>query len=162
AIREVNTGLIAAPAGALRKWLAALKNDNAQGEYYLTDIIVMAARDRLRVNAVIAPTETEVLGVNDKVQLAQLETALRAQRARALMLEGVTVIDPARLDVRGNVSVGRDVLIDVNVVLVGEVVLGDRVRVGPNCYLKDCRIEADTEIHPNCVIDRATVGPRNV
>jgi bifunctional UDP-N-acetylglucosamine pyrophosphorylase / glucosamine-1-phosphate N-acetyltransferase len=161
AIREINTGLIAAPAGALRKWLAALKNDNAQGEYYLTDIIVMAARDGLKVNAVIAPTEAEVLGVNDKVQLAQLEAALRAERAKALMLEGVTLADPARLDVRGRVSVGRDVFIDVNVVLVGEVVLGDRVRIGPNCYLKDCRIEADTEVHPNCVIDRASVGPRN-
>ncbi|MGH8187276.1 MAG: bifunctional UDP-N-acetylglucosamine diphosphorylase/glucosamine-1-phosphate N-acetyltransferase GlmU, partial [Steroidobacteraceae bacterium] len=118
AINEINTGLIAAPARALRKWLAALKSDNAQGEYYLTDIILMAARDGLRVNAVIAPTETEVLGVNDKVQLAQLESALRAERARALMLEGVTLADPARIDVRGEVSVGRDVYIDVNVVMV--------------------------------------------
>jgi bifunctional UDP-N-acetylglucosamine pyrophosphorylase/glucosamine-1-phosphate N-acetyltransferase len=160
AINEINTGLIAAPAGALRKWLAALKNDNAQGEYYLTDIILMAARDRVRVNAVIAPTETEVLGVNDKVQLAQLESALRAERAKALMLEGVTLADPARIDVRGEVTVGRDVYIDVNVVLVGKVALGDRVRIGPNCYLKDCTIEADTEIHPNCVIDRARVGAK--
>jgi bifunctional UDP-N-acetylglucosamine pyrophosphorylase / glucosamine-1-phosphate N-acetyltransferase len=160
AINEINTGLIAAPAGALRKWLAALKNDNAQGEYYLTDIILMAARDRVRVNAVIAPTETEVLGVNDKVQLAQLESALRAERAKALMLDGVTLADPARIDVRGEVTVGRDVYIDVNVVLVGKVSLGDRVRIGPNCYLKDCTIEADTEIHPNCVIDRARVGAK--
>jgi bifunctional UDP-N-acetylglucosamine pyrophosphorylase / glucosamine-1-phosphate N-acetyltransferase len=160
AINEINTGLIAAPAGALRKWLAALKNDNAQGEYYLTDIILMAARDGMRVNAVIAPTETEVLGVNDKVQLAQLESALRAERAKALMLEGVTLADPARIDVRGEVTVGRDVYVDVNVVLVGKVTLGDRVRIGPNCYLKDCTIEADTEIHPNCVIDRARVGAK--
>jgi bifunctional UDP-N-acetylglucosamine pyrophosphorylase / glucosamine-1-phosphate N-acetyltransferase len=162
AICEVNTGLMAVPAAALRKWLADLKNDNAQGEYYLTDIIVMAVRSGMKVNAVIAPTETEVLGVNDKVQLAQLEGALRAERARELMLDGVTLADPARIDIRGKVTVGRDVFIDVNAVLIGDIELGDRVRIGPNCYLKDCRIEADTEIHPNCVVDRATIGPRNV
>jgi bifunctional UDP-N-acetylglucosamine pyrophosphorylase/glucosamine-1-phosphate N-acetyltransferase len=161
AISEVNTGLIAAPAGSLRKWLAALRNDNSQGEYYLTDIIVMAVRDGLRINPVIAPTETEVLGVNDKVQLAQLEGALRAERATQLMLAGATLADPARIDIRGSVSVGRDVFIDVNVVMVGEVKLGDRVSIGPNCYLRDCSIDADTEIHPNCVIDRAAIGPRN-
>lgn len=161
AIKEVNTGLMAVPAGALRKWLSVLKNDNAQGEYYLTDIIVMAAREGLRINAVVAPTEAEVLGVNDKVQLAQLEAALRAARAHALMVEGATLADPQRIDVRGEVVVGRDVFIDVNAVLVGRVELGDRVQVGPNCYLKDCRIEADTRIHPHCVIDTAHIGPRN-
>lgn len=161
AISEINTGLMAVSAHSLRKWLAALKNDNAQGEYYLTDIIVMAVREAVRIGAVVAPTEAEVLGVNDKVQLAQLETALRAERATQLMLQGVTLADPARTDIRGTVSVGRDVFIDVNVVMVGEVTLGDRVRIGPNCYLKDCRIDADTEVHPNCVIDRASIGPRN-
>lgn len=161
AINEINTGLMAVTARSLRKWLAALKNDNSQGEYYLTDIIVMAAREGIKVGAVIAPTETEVLGVNDKVQLAQLEAALRAQRATHLMLEGVTLADPARIDIRGKVTVGRDVFIDVNTVLVGAVTLGDRVRIGPNCYLKDCRIDADAEIHPNCVVDRATIGPRS-
>ncbi len=160
AIREINTGLMIAPARALRGWLAALKNDNAQGEYYLTDVIVMAARANMRVNAVISPTEAEVLGVNDKVQLAQLEAVLRAERAKALMLEGVTLADPARVDIRGEVKVGRDVFIDVNCVMIGKVELGDRVRVGPNCYLKDCRIDADTEVHPNCVIDRTTIGAR--
>jgi bifunctional UDP-N-acetylglucosamine pyrophosphorylase/glucosamine-1-phosphate N-acetyltransferase len=98
--------------------------------------------------------------VNDKVQLAQLEATLRAERANALMLEGVTLADPARVDIRGKVSVGRDVFIDVNVVMVGTVELGDRVRIGPNCYLKDCRIGADTELHPNCVVDRTTIGAR--
>ena len=160
AINEINTGLMSAPARLLRKWLAALKNDNAQREYYLTDVVVMAVRERVRVGAVISPTEAEVLGVNDKVQLAQLETALRAERAKALMLEGVTLADPLRVDIRGEVKVGRDVFIDVNCVMVGKVELGDRVRIGPNCYLKDCRIDADTEIHPNCVIDRTTVGAR--
>lgn len=161
AINEINTGLLAVSARSLRKWLGTLKNDNAQGEYYLTDIIVMAVRDAVRIGAVVAPTQAEVLGVNDKVQLAQLETTLRAQRATELMLQGVTLADPARIDIRGAVTVGRDVFIDVNVVLVGTVSLGDRVRIGPNCYLKDCRIEADTEIHPNCVLDRSSVGPRN-
>jgi bifunctional UDP-N-acetylglucosamine pyrophosphorylase / glucosamine-1-phosphate N-acetyltransferase len=161
AITEINTGLMSAPAGALRRWLTALRNDNAQGEYYLTDIIVAAVREGLRVNAVIAPTETEVLGVNDKVQLAQLEAALRAEKAKRLMLDGVTLADPLRVDVRGEVVAGRDVFIDVNVVMVGKVVLGDRVRIGPNCYLRDCRIDEDTELHPNCVIDRSTIGPRN-
>jgi bifunctional UDP-N-acetylglucosamine pyrophosphorylase / glucosamine-1-phosphate N-acetyltransferase len=160
AINEINTGLMSAPAQLMRKWLAALKNDNAQGEYYLTDVVVMAVRERVRVGAVICPTEAEVSGVNDKVQLAKLEAALRAERANALMLEGVTLADPARIDVRGAVSVGRDVFIDVNVVMIGSVELGDRVRIGPNCYLKDCKIGADTELHPNCVVDRTVVGAK--
>jgi len=162
AINEVNTGLLAVPAKSLRKWLAALRNDNAQGEYYLTDIIVMAVREGLKVNAVVAPTEVEVLGVNDKVQLAQLEGAYRSIRANELMVNGVTLADPARIDIRGQITVGRDVFIDVNAVLVGDVKLGDRVRIGPNCYLKDCEIESDTEIHPNCVVDKARIGPRNL
>jgi bifunctional UDP-N-acetylglucosamine pyrophosphorylase/glucosamine-1-phosphate N-acetyltransferase len=161
AIKEINTGLLTVPARSLRKWLGALKNDNSQGEYYLTDIIVMATREQMQIGTVIAPTESEVLGVNDKVQLAQLESALRLERATQLMLQGVTVADPARIDIRGEVSVGRDVFIDVNAVLVGKVVLGDRVHVGPNCYLKDCQIGDDTQLHPNCVIDQARVGPRN-
>ena len=161
AIAETNTGLLAMPARSLRKWLAALKNDNSQGEYYLTDVIVMAVRDGLKVNAVTAKTETEVLGVNDKIQLAFLEGALRSERAQDLMRKGVTLADPARIDIRGDIEVGRDVFIDVNVVMVGSVSLGDRVHIGPNCYLQECRIGADTQIHPNCVIDRAQVGPRN-
>jgi bifunctional UDP-N-acetylglucosamine pyrophosphorylase/glucosamine-1-phosphate N-acetyltransferase len=162
AINEGNTGLMAMPAGSLRKWLAALRNDNAQGEYYLTDIIVMAVREGMKIGAVVAPTETEVLGVNDKVQLAQLESALRLERATQLMLQGVTVVDPARIDIRGKITAGRDVFIDANVVFVGDVQLGDRVHIGPNNFLKDCRIDADTQIHANCVIDQATVGPRNL
>jgi bifunctional UDP-N-acetylglucosamine pyrophosphorylase/glucosamine-1-phosphate N-acetyltransferase len=161
AINEINTGLMAMPAGKLREWLSALRNDNAQGEYYLTDVIVMAVREGFKVNAVIAPTEPEVLGVNDKVQLAQLEHAFRLEQATKLMLNGVTLADPARIDIRGALTTGRDVFIDVNAVFVGTVELGDRVRIGPNCYLKDCRIASDTEVHPNCVIDRAEIGPRN-
>ena len=161
-IHESNTGLMCVPAGRLKAWLAALRNDNAQGEYYLTDIIVSAVRSGCEVHAVVAPTVTEVLGVNDKVQLAELEAAYRKQRATALMLEGVTIVDPARFDARGPVSVGRDVYIDVNVVLEGNVTLGHRVRIGPNVLIRDAEIGDDVEIHANCVIDRATVGARSI
>src|SRR6185369_13402159 len=117
-----------------------LKNNNVQGEYYLTDVISMAVRDGVKVNAVLAPTEAEVLGVNDKVQLAEVEAHLRRQRTTQLMLSGATLADPTRVDVRGNVTIGKDVFIDVNVVFVGEVHLEDNVRIGPNCYSKDTRI----------------------
>jgi bifunctional UDP-N-acetylglucosamine pyrophosphorylase/glucosamine-1-phosphate N-acetyltransferase len=159
AIREVNTGLLAARAGHLRRWLGALRNDNAQAEYYLTDVVVAAVKEGLRINGVVVTDATEVLGINDKVQLAEAEAAHRRRKANELMLAGVTLADPARFDVRGTVTVGRDVYIDVNVVLVGNVKLGDRVRIGPNCYLKDCEIGAGTELFPNCVMDRAVIGP---
>jgi len=158
AIHEVNTGLLAAQARHLRRWLGALRNDNAQSEYYLTDVIVAAVKEGFRINGVIVTDATEVLGVNDKVQLAEVEAAHRCRRAHELMLAGVTLADPARFDVRGTVNVGRDVYIDVNVVLVGNVKLGDRVRIGPNCYLRDCEIGADTELFANCVMDRAVIG----
>jgi bifunctional UDP-N-acetylglucosamine pyrophosphorylase/glucosamine-1-phosphate N-acetyltransferase len=162
AIHESNTGLMCVPAGRLRSWLAALRNDNSQGEYYLTDIIVMAVRSGCQVHAVVAPTVTEVLGVNDKAQLAELEGAYRRQRATALMLDGVTIVDPARFDARGPVSVGRDVHIDVNVVLEGTVQLGHRVHIGPNVVIRDCDIGDDVVIHANCVLDRAVVGARSI
>jgi len=158
AIHESNTGLMCVPARRLKGWLASLKNDNAQGEYYLTDIVVMAVRSGCQVHAVVAPTVAEVLGVNDKAQLAELEAAYRRQRAAALMLEGVTIVDPARFDARGPVSVGRDVYIDVNVVLEGNVKLGNRVRIGPNVLIRDSEIGDDTVVFPNCVIDSARIG----
>ena len=158
AIREVNTGLLAAPAARLRSWLAGLRNDNAQREYYLTDIVVAAVRDGLSINATIAPTRTEVLGVNDKIQLAEVETENRRRRARELMIAGATLADPERIDVRGELEVGTDVFIDVNAVFVGKVKLGSRVKIGPNCYLRDTTIGDDTELFPNCVIDKATIG----
>jgi bifunctional UDP-N-acetylglucosamine pyrophosphorylase/glucosamine-1-phosphate N-acetyltransferase len=159
AIREVNTGLMAVPARHLRRWLGALRNDNAQGEYYLTDVVVAAVKEGLKVNAVIAPTVSEVLGINDKIQLAEVEAAHRREKANELMRAGVTVADPARLDVRGQVTVGADVYLDINVVLVGKVKLGNRVKIGPNCYIRDAEIGDDTELFPNCVIDTASVGP---
>jgi bifunctional UDP-N-acetylglucosamine pyrophosphorylase / glucosamine-1-phosphate N-acetyltransferase len=158
-IDEANTGLLAATAMQLKKWLSQLKNDNAQGEYYLTDIVTMAVRDGVTVEAVLAPSEAEVLGVNDKAQLAEVEAHLRKWRSTELMAQGATLADPARVDIRGQVTVGKDVFIDVNVVLVGEVHIAEGARIGPNCYIKDSRIGAGTELFPNCVLDRAVVGP---
>jgi bifunctional UDP-N-acetylglucosamine pyrophosphorylase / glucosamine-1-phosphate N-acetyltransferase len=159
AVDEVNTGLMAASARRLREWLAQLRNDNAQGEYYLTDVVVMAARAGLKVNAIMADSEDEVLGVNDKVQLAQVEAVYRKRRATELMLQGVTLVDPARFDARGPLTVGRDVHVDVNVVFEGAVKLGDRVRIGPNVVIRDSEIGDDTVVFPNCVIDSARIGP---
>jgi bifunctional UDP-N-acetylglucosamine pyrophosphorylase / glucosamine-1-phosphate N-acetyltransferase len=157
-LRECNTGIIAAPAKLLKKWLVRLKNDNTQREYYLTDIAAIAAKEKIRVTPLLASTEDEVLGVNDKVQLAQVEAVYRERKVRELMLCGVTVIDPARLDVRGEVTVGCDVELDVNVVLEGQVSLGDRVRIGPNCVIRDSQIGPDTQVFPNCVVDRVVIG----
>ncbi|HXB17837.1 MAG TPA: bifunctional UDP-N-acetylglucosamine diphosphorylase/glucosamine-1-phosphate N-acetyltransferase GlmU [Steroidobacteraceae bacterium] len=159
AIRECNTGVLSAPARLLRRWLARLKPDNSQGEYYLTDIIELAVRDRVPVRPVVVGRAIEVLGVNDKAQLAEVEAAWRAQTARDLMLAGVTLADPERLDVRGTVTHGEDVFLDVNVVLEGRVVLGDGVRVGPGCLVRNSEIGAGTEVFAHCVIDSAVIGP---
>ena len=158
ALDEVNTGLMAASAKRMREWLAQLRNDNAQGEYYLTDVVVLAAKAGLKVNVIPADSEDEVLGVNDKVQLAEVESIYRRRRATELMLQGVTLVDPARFDARGPVTVGRDVHIDVNVVFEGVVKLGNRVRIGPNVVIRDSEIGDDTVVFPNCVIDRASIG----
>jgi bifunctional UDP-N-acetylglucosamine pyrophosphorylase/glucosamine-1-phosphate N-acetyltransferase len=135
AIRECNTGVLAAPAKLLKGWLEGLKAENSQREYYLTDIIAMAVRDKVAVNPLGCADAIEALGVNDKVQLAFLESVCRQRAARELMLAGVTVADPDRIDVRGRVTHGKDVFIDVNVVFEGQVKLGDRVRIGPNCNI---------------------------
>ena len=158
-VRECNTGVMTLPASRLTKWLTRLDNRNSQGEYYLTDVIALAVHERVAVQPLIAPDEQEVQGVNDRVQLAAAESAWRARQARRLMLDGATLIDPARVDVRGVVSVGEDVVIDVNVVLEGDVKLGDGVRVGPNCLIRNAQIDAGTEVFSNCVIDRAFIGP---
>jgi bifunctional UDP-N-acetylglucosamine pyrophosphorylase/glucosamine-1-phosphate N-acetyltransferase len=157
-IREGNSGILAAPAKLLRRWLGKLRNANAQGEYYLTDVIAMAVKDKIKVAPLIAPSLAEVLGVNDKAQLAELEALHRAARARELMLAGATLADPARIDVRGEVSVGRDVFIDANVLLEGSVKLGDRVRIGPNVVLRDVSIGAGTVVHPNSILEQSEVG----
>jgi bifunctional UDP-N-acetylglucosamine pyrophosphorylase/glucosamine-1-phosphate N-acetyltransferase len=157
-IREGNSGIMAVPAKLLRRWLGKLRNANAQGEFYLTDVIAMAVKDKVKVTPLIAPTVAEVLGVNDKAQLAELEGMHRAMCARELMIAGATLADPARIDVRGDVSVGRDVFLDANVLLEGKVTLGDRVRIGPNVVLRDVSIGADSVIHPNSVLEQSELG----
>ena len=157
-IRECNTGVLAAPARLLKKWLKSVRNDNTQGEYYLTDVIELAAKEKVDVSPLVTANVVEVLGVNDKVQLAELESVFRRQVTRDLMLAGVTVVDPARLDVRGTVTHGADVFIDVNVVLEGHVRLGDRVRIHPNCVIRNSEIGDDTEVFPNVVIDSTVIG----
>jgi bifunctional UDP-N-acetylglucosamine pyrophosphorylase/glucosamine-1-phosphate N-acetyltransferase len=157
-IREGNSGIMAVPAKLLRKWLGRLKNANAQGEYYLTDIIAMAVKDKVKLTPLVAPTVAEVLGVNDKAQLAEVEALHRAERARELMVAGATLADPARIDVRGEVILGRDVFLDANVLLEGKVTLGDRVRIGPNTVLRDVSIGADTVVHPNSVLEQSELG----
>jgi bifunctional UDP-N-acetylglucosamine pyrophosphorylase/glucosamine-1-phosphate N-acetyltransferase len=159
AIHECNTGVLVSPARQLRGWLAQLRSDNSQGEYYLTDVIATAVAERIPVRALVARDPTEVLGVNDKAQLAELEGVCRARTARALMLAGVTLADPLRIDVRGSLTHGSDVFIDVNAVLEGTVVLGDRVRIGANCVIRNSEIGADTQVFAHCVIDSARIGP---
>jgi len=157
-IREGNTGIMAVPVKRLRGWLGKLRNANAQGEYYLTDIIAMAVKDKVKVAPLAAPTVPEVLGINDKAQLAEVEAELRRLRARALLAAGVTLADPARIDIRGEVVTGRDVSIDVNVVLEGHVVLGDGVSVGPGSVLRDCEVAAGVRINAHCVLEQCKVG----
>ena len=157
-IGECNTGVLAAPAGPLKRWLADLRNDNAQREYYLTDIIGLAVRSGVTVTPVQLADPIEALGVNDKEQLAELEALCRRNAARALMRAGVTLADPSRLDVRGEVSHGQDVFLDVNVVLEGRVVLGHGVRIGPGCVIRDTTIGDGTEIFAHSVLDGATIG----
>ncbi len=164
-IHLVNTGVIAADATALRRWLLALRNDNAQGEYYLTDVFAQAAAEFDPAQIVLVADPVEAEGANDAWQLAQLERAFQQRAVRALCIEGVRFADPARIDVRGTVNVGRDVEIDVDVILEGDVVLGDDVRIGPFCRLKDVDLAAGTQVRAHCDLDgvrthgAATIGP---
>jgi len=158
AVTEVNTGLLASPVRLLRPWLESLSSDNAQGEYYLTDIVASAVADGIAVVAVQADSPAEVMGINDKVQLAEAERAYRRSAAETLMRAGVTLADPKRLDVRGAVSCGRDVFIDINAVFVGNVTLGDNVTIGPNCQIIDSQIGDGSTIHANSVLEDALVA----
>lgn len=158
AIREVNTGIMVLPTHRLRGWLAELSNENAQGEYYLTDVIAMAVRDGVTVNAVHPEREIEVLGINSKAQLAELERAHQRDIAEALLEQGVTLTDPARIDVRGALHCATDVAIDVGCVFEGEVVLGEGVSVGPYCVLRNVTVAPGTQILAFSHLDGATVG----
>ncbi|QSX74673.1 bifunctional UDP-N-acetylglucosamine diphosphorylase/glucosamine-1-phosphate N-acetyltransferase GlmU [Lysobacter arenosi] len=157
AIRTVNTGILVADGEALRGWLQHLRNDNAQGEYYLTDVFASAAAEFNAAEMVHVQDPLEVEGANDPWQLAQLERAFQRRAARALCLQGARLIDPARFDQRGEVTVGHDVEIDVDVVLEGRVELGDGVRIGPFCRLKDVRLGPGTEVRAHCDMDGVVV-----
>jgi len=157
-IREINTGFLAAPAGLLRGWLQKLDNRNAQGEYYLTDIVGMAVDDDVPVESVTAADTDEILGVNDRVQLAHLERVYQRRLAAALMRAGVSLADPARFDQRGELEAGSDCFIDVNVVFEGKVRLGERVKIGPNCFIRNATLGDDVEVFANTVIDDARIG----
>jgi len=157
-ISEINTGFLAAPAELLTKWLDNLKNNNAQGEYYLTDIIAMAVEDGTGVLSAQPDNEWETMGVNSKIDLAALERYLQNHIARGLLDQGVTLRDPFRIDVRGQLTVEQDVVIDVNTVFEGHVSLAEGVIIGPNCFLKDVEIGAGTIVLANCVFDSAVIG----
>lgn len=158
AIDEVNTGILVAPTLRLKTWLARLSNDNAQREYYLTDVIGFAVADGVPVTGVPAHDEVETLGVNSKAQLAELERHVQRRHAAAAMESGATLADPARFDQRGTLTVGRDVFIDVGCVFEGTVELADGVRIGPNNVLRDVRIGAHTEVLGFCYLERARIG----
>ena len=161
AIREINSGIMAIPTRHLKNWLSALSNNNAQGEYYLTDIVSQAVRDGVEVVSASPSGEWEVAGVNSKVQLAELERRHQLNIANALLEKGVTLMDPARIDVRGELICGRDVVIDVGCVFEGKVELADGVKVGPHCVLVNARVEAGAHIKPFTHIEDAVVGAKS-
>ena len=158
AIAEINTGVMVCPAARLKGWLDNLGNDNSQGEYYLTDVVAMAVSDRVSVTGIRAETWIEVMGINDKKQLAEAERALQARLVDELMAQGVGFADPARVDIRGTLNCGKDVFIDVNAVFEGDVSLGDGAKIESNNLIRDSKLGAGTILHSNCHIEGATTG----
>lgn len=158
AIKEINSGIIMASTVNLQNWLPKIKNQNAQSEYYLPDIIPMAVQDKIAVNTVKAESMYEVQGINDRAQLAMLERYYQQQLAQELMLQGVTLRDPARFDLRGELQVGQDVTIDINVIIEGKVSIGANCYIGPNVILRDVSIGNDTEIKANSIVEQAEIA----
>ena len=159
-INEVNSGIMILPAKWAQVSLSKLSCDNAQGEYYLTDMVALAVAEGIEINTVCCQDENEVAGVNTRTQLAELERHYQQLKAKSLMVAGVTLADPNRLDIRGTLTTGMDVFIDVNVIIEGDVTLDDNVEIGANCILKDAHIGAGTIILPNSMIDSSTVGTK--
>ncbi|ECF7063866.1 bifunctional UDP-N-acetylglucosamine diphosphorylase/glucosamine-1-phosphate N-acetyltransferase GlmU [Acinetobacter sp. 51m] len=157
-IKEINTGIYAVSNAKLHQWLPSLSNDNSQGEYYLTDIVAMALADGMQVASVEPEQAFEVEGVNDRVQLAALERQFQVYQAKQLMQQGVHLIDPSRFDLRGNLTVGQDVRIDINVIIEGDCELGDNVEIGAGCIIKNTKIAAGTKVQPYSILDSAIVG----
>lgn len=158
AIQEVNSGIMVLPCDWLQAALPKLSNQNAQGEYYLTDLVALAVVDGITISTVCCEDNAQVAGVNNRQQLAYLEREYQLRQAQDLMAQGVTLMDPARFDLRGEVEVGEDITIDVNVILAGKVVLGNNVKIGANCVITNAVIGAGTEILPNCVLEECTIG----
>jgi bifunctional UDP-N-acetylglucosamine pyrophosphorylase/glucosamine-1-phosphate N-acetyltransferase len=159
-ITEINSGIMSVNGGLLRDWLGRLSNNNAQGEYYLTDIVAMAHHDGVEIASAQPSHLVEVEGANNRVQMATLERAYQAWQAEELMINGASLADPARIDVRGQVTTGQDVQIDVNVVFEGKVEIGNDVIIGPNCVLKDCTIGDGVIIKANSMIEQASVAAK--
>ncbi len=157
-IKEANTGILLANGGDLKRWLSGLSNENAQGEYYLTDIIAAAHNEGKEIATAHPETEIEVEGANNRVQLAALERAYQARLAEELMIAGASLRDPARIDIRGKLFVGREVSIDINCIFEGAVELANGVKIGANCILKNCSIAENVEIKPNTIIEDAIIG----
>lgn len=157
-INEANTGILLANGKDLKRWLSNLSSDNAQGEYYLTDIIAACHNEGKLIATAHPDSEIEVEGANNRVQLAGLERAYQLRKAEELMIAGASLRDPSRIDIRGNVSVGQEVVIDINCIFEGDVTIADNVVIGANCILKNCRIEQGAEIKPNSIIEDAIIG----
>ncbi len=157
-VKEINTGMLVVAADLLNKWLPALSNKNSQGEYYLTDIIAMAVEDGININTVNPESPMEICGVNNKSHLAMLERYKQQQQAQMLLTQGVTLYDPARFDMRGEATIGRDVVIDINVILEGKVSIGDDTYIGPNTIIKDSQIGSGVTVLSNCTIENSTIG----
>lgn len=157
-IKEINTGMMMMSGADLKRWLGDLSNDNAQGEYYLTDVIAMAAAEGKRIQSAQPESAVEVEGVNNRLQLANLERALQQRQANALMTNGVTLLDPSRFDLRGTLETGNDIVIDVNVIVEGNVTIGSNATIGANCILRNCTIAENATIEANSIIEDAQVG----
>ncbi|MBL4630097.1 MAG: bifunctional UDP-N-acetylglucosamine diphosphorylase/glucosamine-1-phosphate N-acetyltransferase GlmU [Paraglaciecola sp.] len=158
AIKETNTGMMIMGGKDLKRWLSALNNNNVQGEFYLTDVIEMAAKEGKSIHAAQPSCAIEVEGINNRVQLASIERAYQAKQAKALMLQGVSLLDPSRFDLRGELEVGQDITIDVNVIIEGKVKIGSNTSIGANCILIDCDIADNAIVHANSIIEQASVG----
>ena len=157
-IKETNTGMMIMGGKDLKRWLSALNNNNAQGEFYLTDVIEMAAKEGKSIHASQPSCAIEVEGINNRVQLASIERAYQVEQAEAIMMQGVSLLDPSRFDLRGEVEVGQDISIDVNVIIQGKVRIGSNVSIGANCILIDSIIEDNVTIHANSILEQAVVG----
>jgi len=157
-ICEINTGIMVVAAGPLKRWIGALKNKNTQKEYYLTDIIEMAVKEGITVNTINPSSAVEVRGINDRAQLAEIERYYQLILAHQLMRKGVSIMDPSRFDLRGDVEIGQDIMIDINVLLEGRLKIGNNVTIGANCCIKETIIGDNVEIRPNSVIENAIIG----